>query len=185
MLHHVQRINDGRGLYVATVDRLHSVPVHAAVPVAALALLGGAFGVSYTLGRAVSACSLIGIAVITTARSRARATSTRALAPAVGGIVLALGLFAAAYPFMEGWYDLVRADTLFLFMITGGIAGLPRWATAGKWATRSRARGRRCGGARARVLLQADRHHLRRVRRAGRSRRHWRRVPMYVADGGR
>ena len=29
---------------------------------------------------------------------------------------------------MKGWFDLVRADTLFLFMITAAIAGLPRWA---------------------------------------------------------
>src|SRR5262249_24106288 len=52
--------------------------------------------------------------------------------PALAGAALGLGLFAAAYPYMEGWYDLVRADTLFLYMVTAGIAGLPRWATAGE-----------------------------------------------------
>ncbi|HEY6179264.1 MAG TPA: hypothetical protein VIX73_32645, partial [Kofleriaceae bacterium] len=46
----------------------------------------------------------------------------------LAGVALALGLFAACYPYVEGWYDLVRADTLFVFMITAGIAGLPHWA---------------------------------------------------------
>src|SRR5258705_9720926 len=44
------------------------------------------------------------------------------------GAALALGLFAAYYPYVEGWYDIVRADTFFLFMVTAGIAGLPHWA---------------------------------------------------------
>jgi len=50
------------------------------------------------------------------------------------GVALALGLFAAIYPFVEGWYDLVRADTLFLFMVTAGLAAIPRWATTGEGA---------------------------------------------------
>ena len=44
------------------------------------------------------------------------------------GAALACGLFAAIYPFVEGWYDLVRADTMFLFLVTAAIGGLSRWS---------------------------------------------------------
>src|SRR6185503_11758490 len=47
------------------------------------------------------------------------------------GVALGLGLFAAAYPISDGWYDLVRGDTLFLLLITVGIGTLPRWCQLG------------------------------------------------------
>lgn len=128
MLHHAQRIRTGQGIYVPpSVDFIPYLytPLYPTL----LALFGGPFGISYLLGRVVSILGLAGIAGITLA-SFAR-VKQRPLGATAAGSVLALGLFAAFYPYLEGWYDLVRADTFFLFMVTAGIAGLPLWAKSG------------------------------------------------------
>src|SRR5439155_25906422 len=86
------------------------------------------FGLGYTLGRALSVLSLVAIvpiAALSIAAPRHRHVSR---GPTWAGVVIAFGLFAAAYPYVEGWYDLVRADTLFLFLVTAGIAAAARWA---------------------------------------------------------
>jgi hypothetical protein len=131
MLHHALRIHDGQGIYgppsVDFIPYLYT-PLYPTL----LALFGGPFGISYLLGRAISILGLVGIAG-TTLASFARARQPDATA-AAAGLVLALGLFAACYPYVEGWYDLVRADTFFLFMVTAGIAGLPLWAASGSGA---------------------------------------------------
>ena len=133
-------------------------------------MLGEIFGITYTLGRSISMLSLIGIALVGDDRDRGpRATSTCRSAAAYAGVALALGLFAAIYPFVEGWYDLVRADTLFLFMVTAGLAGDPALGDA---PARARAGHGRIAAVAAIlalvVLLQADRHLLRRARRRDR-----------------
>ncbi|HWU90820.1 MAG TPA: hypothetical protein VN253_26320, partial [Kofleriaceae bacterium] len=130
MLHHALRIREGEGIYVPpSVDFIPYLytPLYPAI----LALFGGVFGITYTLGRAVSVLSLLGISIISALQIGSRRDEHTALGPALAGAALALGLFAAAYPATDGWYDLVRADTLFLFMITGALAGLPRWARTG------------------------------------------------------
>lgn len=125
MLHHALRIRLGLGIYVPPsagfIPYLYT-PLYPTL----LALFGGPFGVSYALGRAVSIVGLIGIAGVTL--GSLLSARQRPLGATLAGAALALGLFAASYPYVEGWYDLVRADTLFLFMITAGIAGLPLWA---------------------------------------------------------
>ncbi len=125
MLHHALRIRLGVGIYVPPsadfIPYLYT-PLYPTL----LALFGGASGPSYLLGRAVSIAGLVGIAG--TALASLLGVAQRPLGAALAGTALALGLFAACYPFVEGWYDLVRADTLFLFMVTAGIAGLPYWA---------------------------------------------------------
>jgi len=125
MLHHALRIRLGQGIYVPPsadfIPYLYT-PLYPTL----LALFGGPTGPSYLLGRAVSIAGLVGIAG--TALASLLAPPGRPLGAALAGAALALGLFAACYPFVEGWYDLVRADTLFLFMVTAGIAGLPHWA---------------------------------------------------------
>jgi hypothetical protein len=125
MLHHALRIRLGEGIYAApSVDFIPYLytPLYPTL----LALFGGPFGVSYALGRAISIAGLVGIAIAAIASLLGE--PPRRPAAAWTGIALALGLFAAFYPFVEGWYDLVRADTFFLFMVTAGIAGLPSWS---------------------------------------------------------
>jgi hypothetical protein len=128
VLQHAQRLQDGHGIYpppsVDFVPYLYT-PLYPLL----LALLGKIFGLGYTLGRVLSVLSLIAIApiaAVSIAAPRHRHTSPW---PAGAGVALALGLFAAAYPFVEGWYDLVRADTFFLLLITASIAAAVRWDT--------------------------------------------------------
>ncbi|HSK01438.1 MAG TPA: hypothetical protein VK932_09360 [Kofleriaceae bacterium] len=130
MLHHALRIQSGEGIYVPpSIDFIPYLytPLYPAL----LALLGGMFGISYTVGRVISVLALIGIAVVSAIQIAHRRHEHAGIAAPCAGVVLGLGLFAAAYPATDGWYDLVRADTLFLFMVTSAIAALPGWARAG------------------------------------------------------
>lgn len=130
MLHHAARIADGRGIYVPpSVDFIPYLytPLYPAW----LAMLGRVFGLSYALGRAISVLSLVGIAGVAAASIAWPVRHERTRVAAVVGVVSALALFAATYPFVEGWFDLVRADTLFLFMVTATITALPWWAREG------------------------------------------------------
>lgn len=125
VLHHALRIQLGQGIYVppsADFIPFLYTPLYPTM----LALFGSPFGISYALGRTVSIVGLVGIAATTTASLAGG--RPRSLGATLAGAALALGLFAASYPFVEGWYDLVRADTFFLFMVTAGIAGLLHWA---------------------------------------------------------
>ncbi|MBA3396112.1 MAG: hypothetical protein H0T89_26015 [Deltaproteobacteria bacterium] len=130
MLHHALRIHNGEGIYVPpSIDFIPYLytPLYPSL----LALLGSGFGLTYTLGRVISIIGLLGIALISVTKLAGRRHQHRARGPVFAGAVLGLGLFAATYPYLEGWFDLVRADTFFLFMVTAGIAGLPRWASRG------------------------------------------------------
>ncbi len=131
MLHHAQRIRDGTGIYVPpSIDFIPYLytPLYPSM----IALAGSAFGVTYTVGRAISILGLIGIAIIATIHLGNKRHQHLRREPVWAGIALALGLFAAIYPYVEGWFDLVRADTFFLFLITAGISAIPRWATTGE-----------------------------------------------------
>jgi len=136
LLHHALRIGDGDGIYgppsVDFIPYLYT-PLYPGL----VALLGAGLGISYQLGRAISILSLIGIGAVaafaiagpTYRRSSSPASHDRCAAWA--GVAVALGLFAAGYPWVEGWYDLVRADSLFLFLITIGLHTASRWARSG------------------------------------------------------
>ncbi|MEO6775210.1 MAG: hypothetical protein ABI467_19755 [Kofleriaceae bacterium] len=146
MLHHALRIQEGHSLYAApSIDFIPYLytPLYPAL----LAMLGKVFGLGYTLGRVISVLSLVVIAgaafativpggATGTHLPGARVIATRfarrfvAIAQPIAwcGAILALGLFAAIYPFVEGWYDLVRADTLFLAMATAALAAMPHLA---------------------------------------------------------
>jgi len=127
MLHHALRIDQGRGIY--TPPSIDFIPyLYTPLYPALLATLGKVFGISYLLGRMVSVLSLVGIGVTAVVSIVGRRVREPMLWT---GAALALGLFAAIYPYVEGWYDLVRADTLFLMMVTAAIAAMPRLATAG------------------------------------------------------
>ncbi|MCE9579374.1 MAG: hypothetical protein K8W52_39995 [Deltaproteobacteria bacterium] len=143
MLHHAQWIADGDGIYgppsIDFIPYLYT-PLYPGV----IATLGGLFGISYALGRAVSILSLFGIGAVTIAaitgpaRRAARAGADDRIAAWLG-VALALGGFAAAYPYCEGWYDLVRCDTFFLFLVTAGLHCAVRWSRTGEgWGAAGR-----------------------------------------------
>ena len=131
LLHHALRLHQGLALYpppsVAFIPYLYT-PLYPAV----LAILGGVFGITYALGRAISVLSLVGIGVVGATSIAAPRFKHVARGPAWAGVVLALGLFAAAFPFTEAWYDLVRADTMFLAIATAGIAAAASWSAQGE-----------------------------------------------------
>jgi hypothetical protein len=138
MLHHALRFQTGAGIYhepsVDFIPYLYT-PLYPAL----LALLGEVFGLTYTLGRVISVLSLVGIAIVAFISLCSPRSRHVAKLPAVVGCALALGLFAAVYPFMEGWYDLVRADTFFLFLITAGLVAALHWTEQGEgWQGRGR-----------------------------------------------
>jgi hypothetical protein len=143
LLHHAHRISEGEGIYgppsVDFIPYLYT-PLYPAT----LAVLGSVLGLTYQLGRAISILSLCGIAVVTLAIALGPARGERPAvrAAALGGALLALGLFAASYPYVEGWYDLVRADSLFLLLVTAGIWLAHRSARRGRgWAGQARTAG--------------------------------------------
>jgi hypothetical protein len=131
MLHHALRLQTGHGIYnepsVDFIPYLYT-PLYPAL----LAALGEVFGLTYTLGRVISVLSLIGIGVLAFVSISGRRWQHVITLPGVVGALLALGLFAAIYPLVEGWYDLVRADTLFLFLITAGLMAALRWSDQGE-----------------------------------------------------
>ena len=104
----------------------------------------GIFDVSYTVGRAISVLALLAVLAFMV-QSLVRDRSAHRGAAWAGG-ALACGLVAATYPWVQGWYDLVRADSLFLAMVIGGLVGIRAWARVPGVA------GRRRIGAAAAVL---------------------------------
>jgi hypothetical protein len=133
MLHHALRLQSGDGIYnepsVVFIPYLYT-PLYPAL----LATLGEMFGLTYTLGRAISVLSLVGIGVVAYVSICAPRFRHAAKLPALVGTTLALGLVAATYPYVEGWFDLVRADTLFLLLITAGLAAATNWSAEGTGA---------------------------------------------------
>jgi len=130
LLHHALRIQQGAGIYAPPsadfIPYLYT-PLYPAI----LALVGNVFGLGYTLGRALSVLSLVGIAAVAATQLLATRHAQPRIGPPLGGWLLGLGLFAAGYPYVEGWYDLVRADTFFLLVVTAGISGLTGWSEQG------------------------------------------------------
>jgi hypothetical protein len=131
LLHHAQRLTEGHGIYgppsVEFIPYLYT-PLYPAL----LAVLGKLFGLGYVLGRVISVLALVGIAAIAALSIAAPRFRHAARSPAWAGLGLGLGLFAAIYPYVEGWYDLVRADTLFAFLITAGLAAAAHWPRTGQ-----------------------------------------------------
>lgn len=155
LLAHAARLDAGQSMYPP--PSMDFIPyLYTPLYPALVALLGQAVGISYQLGRAISVVSILGVialmglAIHAAATDRGAATRTSpdasadtsadASADAHGqparlaawcGAAVAAGFFAATYPWVEGWYDLVRADALFLFMILGGLLLLRARARAG------------------------------------------------------
>lgn len=126
LLTHAQRISDGMGIYVEpSVDFIPFLytPLYPGV----IAMFSELFGISYGVGRSISVLATLATCVLLVLMvKRESQDPTRKLAW-IGGMC-AVGFFAATYPWVEGWYDLVRADALFMFMVVGGLFGLRNWA---------------------------------------------------------
>ncbi|MBI5480923.1 MAG: glycosyltransferase family 39 protein [Deltaproteobacteria bacterium] len=113
MLVHSWRIMKGQPLYgppsVDFVSYLYT-PLYPAV----VAALGKLVGLHYVLGRLVSIASL-GVVMVLGYRAARREGAPVAVA------LVPAGLLAAAFPFCGAWYDVVRNDSLFLALVTGGL----------------------------------------------------------------
>jgi hypothetical protein len=133
LLGHALRLADHQGIYVE--PSVEFIPyLYTPLYPALIALVSGMFGVSYAVGRLISLLSLVAtlgfvIHAVTREREREREREGGAQrAAAWSGGALACGLVAATYPWVEGWYDLVRADSLFLAMTIGGLLAVRAWA---------------------------------------------------------
>ncbi|HTM19736.1 MAG TPA: hypothetical protein VL172_04490 [Kofleriaceae bacterium] len=129
MLQHVARLAHGQGIYVP--PSIEFIPfLYTPLYPALLAALSPIAGVSYQVGRTISILATLGSVVMMFVALVPRVQQAdRRLAWVGGG--LAVGLFAAAYPWFGGWYDIVRGDSLFLFMTLGGLTAAVAWARAG------------------------------------------------------
>lgn len=126
MLAHALRLSEGDSIYappsVDFVPYLYT-PLYPTL----LAGLGKVFGLGYKLGRAVSILSMAAVVALSIwAVLREAPRGWRALAAAAAST--AVGFYAATYPFVDGWYDLVRGDSLFMALGLGGIVALRAWA---------------------------------------------------------
>jgi hypothetical protein len=126
MLNHALRLAGGQGIYVPpSVDFIPYLytPLYPWL----LAVLGKAFGLSYALGRAVSFVSMAAVVALGAfAVAREAEACRRPLGLAAAAMFA--GFYAATYPWVEGWYDLVRGDTLQLALGVGGLVALFVWA---------------------------------------------------------
>ncbi|MFB6264719.1 MAG: hypothetical protein ABEL76_14010 [Bradymonadaceae bacterium] len=93
---------------------------------AVLAAIGTVAGISYQLGRAVSIACFVGVAVLAGTRwiDGSDGIDVEPAVPAAA--VLGLGYFGAAYPWLQGWYDICRPDMLMCLLGFAGLAGVCR-----------------------------------------------------------
>lgn len=134
MLAHAARLTEGQSIYpppsIDFIPYLYT-PLYPTL----LALLGSVFGISYQLGRAISVAAILAVVALLAVALRRIARQAGPHAPALRpaawcGAAVATGFFCATYPWVEGWYDIARADTLFLAMLLGGLLLLERQARA-------------------------------------------------------
>ncbi|MCP4449477.1 MAG: hypothetical protein GY811_29705 [Myxococcales bacterium] len=126
LLTHAQRVADGTGIYVEpSVDFIPYLytPLYPGI----IGMLSPLFGISYWVGRALSIASTLGLCILLVLMVRRESDASTKKLTYVGGVT-AIGFFAATYPWVEGWYDLVRADSLFMLMIIGGLWGVRNWS---------------------------------------------------------
>ncbi len=124
LLDHAARLQEGSGIYaepsVEFIPYLYT-PLYPAL----LAILGEVFGLSYVLGRTLSLIALLTCFAVVILSTQTPGERFRLREGLLG--VLGLGVIAAAYPWLEGWYDIVRGDTVFLAMVLSGLYLLWRW----------------------------------------------------------
>jgi len=125
VLTHALRLASGQPLYaepsVDFVSFLYT-PLYPAV----LAVLSKVFGLSYTLGRAVSILAFAGALAVLVAAVRGIAQqfeSEELAAVATAAGLLGAAAVCLAFPFCGAFYDLVRCDSLWLFLVSAGLYG--------------------------------------------------------------
>jgi hypothetical protein len=126
ILTHAQQYAMGKNIYAQpSVDFISFVytPLYPMV----LAGLGKVFGLSYQLGRAVSVVSIAALVVLLS-RSVVREARPEDRGAAWAAAACSVGFFAATYPWVEGWYDLVRGDLLALSLAVLALVLLRAWA---------------------------------------------------------
>jgi hypothetical protein len=123
VLTHALRLGRGQPLYaepsVDFVSFLYT-PLYPAV----LCVLSKIFGLSYALGRAVSILAFSGALALLVAAVRGMAQQFESEElPAVATAAGLLGAAAVclAFPFCGAFYDLVRCDSLWLFLVSAGL----------------------------------------------------------------
>jgi hypothetical protein len=123
MLAHAMRLGEGESIYAPpSVDFIPFLytPLYPAT----LALLSKVFPLGYGLGRMVSIVSTAAVIAIGIAAVVREAPRGRRVMAAAAGASVAGGFLAATYPWVDGWYDLVRNDAFFLAIAVGGLAWL-------------------------------------------------------------
>ncbi len=124
LLVHADRLAQGLSIYPPPSVDFIPYPYTPGYP-ALLGVVGRIFGLSYPVGRAVGVVALVAILAIG-AWALVRAREPRDRAPAALGAILAWGVIAATYPWLDGWLDLVRGDVVFLAIALVGFVWLDR-----------------------------------------------------------
>jgi len=130
VLVHAHRLAHGEGIYVA--PSLDFIPyLYPPLYPGLLAALSPIFGLSYQVARTISILSTLATIGFAFAALVPRVDPADRRLATLGGAVAA-GLFAATYPWVDGWYDIARGDSLFLAMVIGGLVATAAWARAGR-----------------------------------------------------
>ena len=124
LLVHADRLAQGLSIYPPPSVDFIPYPYTPGYP-ALLSVVGRIFGLSYPVGRAVGVVALVAILAIG-AWALVRAREPHDRAPAALGAILAWGVIAATYPWLNGWLDLVRGDVVFLAIALVGFVWLDR-----------------------------------------------------------
>lgn len=122
MLYESTRLLEGLPVYAAPEGPYLPFPYPIGYP-ALLAGLGAVFGVSHPLGRALSFTWTV-VASVVLARQVYRHYLAASAGPrgALIAAALALGCIGAGYAVVDGWYDLVRVDTMAMGLLVCGAA---------------------------------------------------------------
>jgi hypothetical protein len=133
-LTHAYRLAHGQPLYaepsVDFVSFLYT-PLYPEV----LSLLGKVFGLSYVLGRAVSIVAFTGALVLLVASVRGVAEpydSDELHAVGTASGLLGAAAVCLAFPFCGEFFDLVRCDSLWLFLVAAGLSCVAPGRSPGK-----------------------------------------------------
>jgi hypothetical protein len=108
MIMHAARLGHG-GIYAPPSVDFVAFPYTPLYPIAIAALGALGPGVSYASARVLSVVAMAAILAVVALTARAGARERWPLAAAAA--LLGAGVYASAYPFVEGWYDIAKPDS--------------------------------------------------------------------------